>query len=78
MHGVVLSVLLATALPIASAGAGEACILVSCPALVGQEAPAGIRGSIIGLMGLSGAVGVLLHSKVAGLLFDCAADCAVA
>jgi len=51
-------------------GAGEACILVSGPALVGQEAPARIRGSIIGLVGMCGAVGVLIHSKIAGMLFD--------
>lgn len=51
-------------------GAGEACLLVSGPALVGQEAPAKIRGSVIGLVGVCGAVGVLVHSKVAGMLFD--------
>ena len=51
-------------------GAGEACVVVSGPALVGQEAPARIRGSIIGLVGMFGAVGVLIHSKIAGLLFD--------
>ena len=51
-------------------GAGEACVVVSGPALVGQEAPARIRGSIIGMVGLFGAVGVLIHSKIAGMLFD--------
>lgn len=51
-------------------GAGEACLLVSGPALVGQEAPPKIRGSVIGLVGMCGAVGVLLHSKIAGVLFD--------
>jgi MFS family permease len=51
-------------------GAGEACLLVSGPALLGQEAPAKIRGSVVGLVGLCGAVGVLIHSKIAGLLFD--------
>lgn len=51
-------------------GAGEACILVSGPALLGQEAPARIRGSIIGLVGMCGAVGVLINSKIAGMLFD--------
>jgi len=52
------------------AGAGEACIVVSGPVLLGQEAPAKFRGSVIGLVGMCGAVGVLLHSKVAGWLFD--------
>ena len=51
-------------------GAGEACILVSGPALLGQEAPLRIRGSVVGLVGLCGAIGVLIHSKVAGMLFD--------
>jgi MFS family permease len=51
-------------------GAGEACLLVSGPALLGQEAPAKIRGSVIGLVGMCGAVGVLVHSKAAGVLFD--------
>lgn len=51
-------------------GAGEACILVSGPALLGQEAPLKIRGSIIGLVGMCGAVGVLINTKVAGMLFD--------
>jgi MFS family permease len=51
-------------------GAGEACVVVSGPALVGQEAPAKIRGAIIGMVGLFGAIGVLIHSKMAGLLFD--------
>ena len=52
------------------AGAGEACIIVACPALLGQEAPAKIRGSVIGLVGMCGAVGVLIHAKIAGWLFD--------
>lgn len=51
-------------------GAGEAFLLVSCPALLGQEAPARIRGSVVGLVGMCGAVGVLIHAKIAGLLFD--------
>lgn len=52
------------------AGAGEACIVVSGPALVGQEAPAKTRGSIIGVVGFFGALGVLIHSKISGMLFD--------
>ena len=51
-------------------GAGEACVIVSGPALVGQEAPARLRGSVIGVVSLCGAVGVLIHSKVSGVLFD--------
>lgn len=52
-----------------AAGAGEACILVSGPALVGQEAPGKVRGSVFGMMGFCGAVGVLAHSKINGELF---------
>lgn len=52
-----------------AAGAGEACILVSGPALVGQEAPAKMRGAVFGMMGFCGAAGVLIHSKVNGELF---------
>ncbi|MBT7450115.1 MAG: MFS transporter, partial [Rhodospirillaceae bacterium] len=52
------------------AGAGEACILVSGPALVGQEAPGKFRGAVFGMMGFCGALGVLVHSKVCGVLFD--------
>lgn len=52
------------------AGAGEACILVSGPALVGQEAPGKFRGAVFGMMGFCGALGVLIHSKVCGMLFD--------
>lgn len=52
------------------AGAGEACILVSGPALVGQEAPGKFRGAVFGMMGFCGALGVLIHSKICGMLFD--------
>jgi len=52
------------------AGAGEAGVIVTAPALVGQEAPARVRGSVIGFMALVGALGVLINVKVAGVLFD--------
>jgi len=51
-------------------GAGEAAVVVSGPALVGQEATPKVRGSIIGVVALSGAVGVLLHSKASGMFYD--------
>ncbi len=53
-----------------AAGAGEACILVSGPALVGQEAPGRVRGAVFGTMGFCGALGVLIHSWVCGQLFS--------
>ncbi len=52
------------------AGAGEAAVVVSGPALVGQEAPVRVRGSIVGLVGFCGTVGVLINAKIAGELFD--------
>ncbi len=52
------------------AGAGEAAVIVSGPALVGQEAPGKARGSIFGLMAACGIFGVLVHAKVCGVLFD--------
>ncbi len=52
------------------AGAGEACVIVAVPALVGQEAPAPTRGSIIGVVGFFGAVGVLINLYVSGVVFD--------
>jgi MFS family permease len=53
-----------------AAGAGEACILVSGPALVGQEAPGRVRGAVFGTMGFCGALGVLIHSWMCGQLFN--------
>ena len=51
-------------------GAGEAAVVVSGPALVGQEATPKVRGSIIGVVAFSGAIGVLLNSWISGELFD--------
>jgi MFS family permease len=51
-------------------GAGEAAVVVSGPALVGQEATPRVRGSIIGFIMLFGATGVLVNSKISGVLFD--------
>lgn len=51
-------------------GAGEAAVVVSGPALVGQEAKPHARGSVIGFVLLFGALGVLVNSKISGVLFD--------
>jgi MFS family permease len=51
-------------------GAGEAAVVVSGPALVGQEAEPRVRGSIIGFVTFFGAIGVLVNSKISGVLFD--------
>jgi MFS family permease len=52
------------------AGMGEAGVIISTPALVGQEAPKNVRGSVIGFVAFAGAIGVLVNVKVSGLLFD--------
>ena len=52
------------------AGAGEAAVIVTGPALVGQEAPGRVRGSIYGFMGACGIFGVLIHSWMCGQLFN--------
>ncbi|MEJ2139319.1 MAG: MFS transporter [Gammaproteobacteria bacterium] len=52
------------------AGIGEAVMIVSVPALIGQEAPGQFRGSIIGVAATLGAVGIIATNKAAGYLFD--------
>ena len=52
------------------AGIGEAAVIISVPALIGQEAPSALRGSIIGVSATFGAVGIILANKAAGFLFD--------
>ena len=52
------------------AGIGEAAMIISVPALIGQEAPAHIRGSIIGVAATFGALGIIATNKAAGYLFD--------
>jgi len=51
-------------------GMGEAAAIVSCGSLVGQEAPARIRGSVIGCYALFGTIGILTLTYTSGRLFD--------
>ncbi len=51
-------------------GMGEAAVIVTAPALVGQEAPRKIRGSVFGVINFFGAIGVLVNVKVSGVVFD--------
>jgi MFS family permease len=51
-------------------GAAQAAVVVSGPALVGQEATPAVRGSIIGFVALFGGIGVLVNTKISGVLFD--------
>ncbi len=52
------------------AGIGEAVVIVSVPALIGQEAPGRVRGSIIGVAATFGALGIIFTSQASGWLFD--------
>jgi len=49
---------------------GSTSAIMASIGLVGQEAPLKERGSIIGMNGLFGAVGILVFSKAGGLWFD--------
>ena len=51
-------------------GIGEAGCIMSSVALVGQNAPAKTRGSVIGTFTACGATGMLIASGVGGVLFD--------
>jgi MFS family permease len=51
-------------------GMGEAAVIVTAPALVGQEAPQKLRGSVFGVVAFFGAIGVLINVKVSGVVFD--------
>jgi MFS family permease len=50
-------------------GIAEISAFVSSQALVGERAPANQRGAIIGLFGVSGAVGILIGTAGGGWLF---------
>ena len=49
---------------------GSSSAIISSIALVGQEAPLTQRGSVIGMTGLFGALGILIFSKAGGAWFD--------
>jgi MFS family permease len=49
---------------------GSSSAIISSIALVGQEAPVRERGAVIGMVGLWGAVGILIFSKAGGVWFD--------
>ncbi len=51
-------------------GIGQMSVILSVTALLGQEAPVAVRGSVIGLAGLWGAIGILSTSLIGGYLFD--------
>lgn len=51
-------------------GIGELCAILSGQLLLGQEAPVHIRGSVFGLAGICGSVGILFVNLVCGQLYD--------
>ena len=51
-------------------GMGQVSGVITSQVLIQQQAPAAQRGSIIGVFGLAGAVGILFCSALGGFLFD--------
>ena len=51
-------------------GMSEVGCIVTSSVLIAQQSPERIRGSVIGLFNLFGAIGILVASKVGGELFD--------
>lgn len=51
-------------------GVGELSAILSGQVLLGQEAPPHIRGSVFGLAGICGALGILFANIVCGQLYD--------
>lgn len=59
------------ALPAAAMlGIGQISAILSSQVLIGQEAPREVSGSVIGVYGFFGALGILIVSLTSGLLFD--------
>ncbi|MEC9375044.1 MAG: MFS transporter [Pseudomonadota bacterium] len=51
-------------------GIGQVSCFAAAQALIGQEAPAKERGSVIGAFGFCGAAGIMIASAIGGWLFD--------
>ncbi|MFW2403230.1 MAG: MFS transporter [Gammaproteobacteria bacterium] len=51
-------------------GIGEGGAILSGAAVIGQESPQDIRGSVVGLFNVCGSVGILTIAGVGGILFD--------
>jgi MFS family permease len=51
-------------------GIGQISVFLSAQSLIGQEAPANKRGSVLGAFNISGAIGILLITSSGGHLFD--------
>ncbi len=57
-------------LPAILLGMGETSTIIAGNALIGQSAPAAVRGSVLGCFALCGAAGILIATSVGGRLFD--------
>ena len=51
-------------------GMSEVGCIITSSVLIAQQTPARLRGSVIGFFNLTGAVGIMVASKVGGELFD--------
>ncbi|MEQ1800909.1 MAG: MFS transporter [Gammaproteobacteria bacterium] len=51
-------------------GMGQMSVILSVTGLLGQETPLDVRGSVIGLAGFCGSLGILITSFAGGYLFD--------
>jgi MFS family permease len=51
-------------------GLSEVGCIITSGVLIAQQSPKEIRGSVIGIFNLTGAIGILVASKVGGYLFD--------
>lgn len=51
-------------------GMGQMSVILSVTGLLGQETPLDVRGSVIGLAGFCGSLGILITSLAGGYLFD--------
>ena len=51
-------------------GIGEISGVIASQALIGEQAPAATRGSVVGVFGFFGAIGILIATKAGGHLFD--------
>ncbi|MBL8223743.1 MAG: MFS transporter [Chromatiales bacterium] len=51
-------------------GIGQMSVILSVTGLLGQETPLDVRGSVIGLAGFCGSLGILMTSLAGGYLFD--------
>jgi MFS family permease len=61
----------AMAIPTAMAlGIGEISVLIAAGALIGQDAPIKIRGTVIGVFSIMGSAGITFATLVGGIAFD--------